>query len=95
VFGVRVKSAYARAGSDREQRQLYAGSRPRNVCTAALEEDERLEYGCAWSSTPLPGGVRTTKTEIPTPACGSPSNSEAVGLNFISPRSKTFIQAER
>ena len=53
------------------------------------------EYGCTWMSTPFPGGVRTTKTETPIPARGSPSNSAAVGLNFMSSRLKTSIATER
>jgi hypothetical protein len=61
----------------------------------AFEEENVSEYGCTWRSTPLPGGVRTTKTEMPTPARGRPSKSAAVGLNLMSSSSKTSIVRER
>ena len=63
--------------------------------SAPFEEDEGLRVGMHVEIHPLPGGVRTTKTEMPTPARGRPSHSEAVGLNFISSRSKTSIRLER
>ena len=59
-----------------------------------FEEDERLRV---WMHMELHRRARRRPDDedrIPTPARGSPSNSDAVGLNFSSSRLKTVIQVE-